>query len=104
MIEQRSEWAKVATPWREPLITTPVPEYPWQVVGSDLFELNGVRYLLVADYVSRYPEVIKLTSIAGFSTVTALRAIFSHHEIPEVLRTDNGPQYAAQETAEFARQ
>ena len=104
MIEQCPECAKVATPWREPLITTPVPEYPWQVVGSDLFELHGVKYLLVADYLSRYPEVIKLTSTTGPSIVTALRAIFSRHGILEVLRTDNGPQYAAQEMAEFARQ
>ena len=72
MIEQCPECAKVATHWREPLITTPVPEYPWQVVGSDLFELNGVKYLLVADYLSHYPEVTKLTSTTGSSIVTAL--------------------------------
>ena len=102
MIEQCPECAKTATPWREPLITSPVPEYPWQVVGSDLFELNGVKYLLVADYLSRYPEVIKLTSTTGSSIITALKAVFSRHGIPEVVRADNGPQYAAQEMAEFA--
>ena len=88
MIEQCPGCAKVATPWREPLITTPLPEYPWQEVRSDLFELYGVKYLLVADYLSRYPEVIKVTSTTGSSIVTALQAIFSHHGIPEVLRTD----------------
>ena len=72
MIEQCPEGAKVATPWKEPLITTPVPEYPWQVVRSDLFELNGVKYLLASDYLSRYPGVIKLTSTTGSSIVTAL--------------------------------
>ena len=103
IIEQCPECAKVATPWREPLITTLVPEYPWQVVGSDLFELNGVKYLLVADYLSRYLEVIKLTSTTGSSIDIPLRAIFSHHGIPEVLPTDDGPKYTAQEMAEFAR-
>jgi hypothetical protein len=36
-----------------------LPDYPWQKVASDLF---GKTYLLVADYYSRFPEVIKLTS------------------------------------------
>ena len=34
----------------EPMITTPLPEHPWQVVGSDLFHHRGETYLLVVDY------------------------------------------------------
>ena len=29
----------------EPLIPTPVPEYPFQKVGADLFTLDGLTYL-----------------------------------------------------------
>ena len=29
-------------------------EYPWQVVGTDLFEIDGVHYLLTVDCFSRY--------------------------------------------------
>ena len=32
---------------KEPLIPTPLPEYPWQRVGSDLFHLNATTYLTV---------------------------------------------------------
>ena len=32
----------------EPLIPTPVPEYPFQKVGADLFTLDGITYLLTA--------------------------------------------------------
>lgn len=38
---------------RELLITTKLPDYPWQVVGSDLFEIKGQKYLLLVDYFSR---------------------------------------------------
>ena len=46
----------------EPLMTSELPKYPWQVMGTDLFELNKANYLLVVDYFSRYPEVLQLMS------------------------------------------
>ena len=52
------ECAEQSVRKKEPLIPTPLPDYPWQVAGTDLFELNQCHYLLVVDYFSRYPEVI----------------------------------------------
>ena len=34
-----------------------VPERPRQVLGTDLFSLNGGTYLLVMDYFSRFIEI-----------------------------------------------
>ena len=45
---------------------------------------------------------MRLTSTISFSVIKALLAVFSRHGIPEVLRRDNGPQYASQEFAHFA--
>lgn len=84
------------------LMTSPVPDYPWQVVGSDLFELKGTHYLLVVDYLSRYPEVAKLPSTTSTAVISAIKSIFSRHGIPEVVRSDNGPQYSSREFDEFA--
>ena len=103
-VEKCAECAKVATPRKEPLISSPTPEYPWQVVGSNLFELNGTIYLLVVDYLSRFPEVVKLSRSTSSSVIIAhLKSIFSRHGIPEVLRSDNGPQYASEEMNDFAK-
>ena len=54
---------------KEPLITTPLPSHPWERIGADLFELNKATYLIVIDYFSRYPEVVKLTSTTSKSVI-----------------------------------
>ena len=76
---------------------------PWQRVGSDLFQLHRHTYLLVVDYYSRYPEVIKLTSTTSQSIITSLSSIFARHGIPEELISDNGPQYSSQDFEDFAK-
>ena len=103
MVEQCRECSKNASRRREPLLCSPVPEYPWQMVGSDLFTLNGDQYRLVADYFSRYPEVVKLNSTTSQSIITQLRSIFARHGIPETLRCDNGPQYSLHMMDEFVQ-
>ena len=91
MIRQCPECAQEAQYRKEPLIKAALPDYPWQVVGTDLFKLKGIQYLLVVDCFSRYPEVTKLTSTTSATTISVLKSIFSRHGIPEVLRSDNGP-------------
>ena len=102
MIQQCPECIQKVRQPREPLLITPLPDYPWQMVGTDLFELKKVHYVIVIDYFSRYPEVIKLTSTTSSAAIAALQAVFSRHGIPDVVRSDNGPQYASQEFAQFA--
>ncbi len=101
MVQQCSVCAKEAATKTEPLKPTALPSYPWQVLGSDLFELQGTHYLVIVDYFSRYPEVVKLTTTTSSAIIAALKAVFSRHGILETLRSDNGPQYAAQEFQEF---
>ena len=86
------------------MIPTPLPveSYPWQRVATDLFHLKGADYLPVVDYFSRYPQILKLTSITSHSIIKALKTIFSQHGVPETVMSDNGPQYVSQEFAEFS--
>ena len=102
-VQQCAKCCQENRPKKQPLLCTPLPDYPWQVVGTDLFELKGKRYLLIIDYFSRYPEIIKMASTTSSSTIAALKSVFSRHGIPEVVRSDNGPQYSSQEFAAFSK-
>ena len=75
----------------QPLISSLLPEYPWQKVASDLFHYKGKTYLLCVDYFSRYPEVVKLNSTTSKGVIEALKSIFARHGTPETLISDNGP-------------
>ena len=94
-VHQCNTYAKDAVLPREPLINSKLPEFPWQKIASYLFRLNSSNYLLVVDYFSRFPEVVKLSSTTSSSVITALKAIFSRFSIPETLMSDNGPQYSS---------
>lgn len=102
MVQSYTTCGKTAHPRRGPLLTTPLPEYPWQMIATDLFELQGKQYLLIVDYFSRYPEVARLTTTTSAAVITAMKAVFARHGIPEMVRSDNGPQYSSHEFAAFA--
>ena len=95
MVQQCTTCAKEARQRKEPMLPTKLPDYPWQVVGTDLFEIKGVHYLTTVDYFSHYPEVNKLTT-------TTSSAVIRRFGLPEVVRSDNGPQYSSHEFAGFA--
>ena len=95
MIERCPESIRHTSQRSEPLLSTKLPDYPWQRVGNDLFMLS---YLLVADYFSRYPEVKSTTSS---SIIENSKSIFSCHGIPETIVSDNGPQFSSQEFGDF---
>ena len=86
---------------KEPLLPHPVPERPWQKVGSDILTFQNVDYLLVVDYYSKYPEIIKIEDKSAGTIIAKMKAIFARHGIPEELMSDNMP-YASKEFHQFA--
>ena len=103
MVENCKICAKYRQQRAEPLIPTPFPERPWQVIATDLFELDNLNYLIVVDYFSRFVEVAALKKTTqSHEVIRALKGIFARHGIPEQVRSDNGPQYASAEFTHFA--
>ena len=103
MISNCKLCAKEQQPQREPLMPSPLPEYPWHIVGSDLFQIKNTHYLLIVDYFSRFPEVVRLPSTTTSAVIHAMKGVFARHGLPEMIRSDNSPQYSSQEFDDFAK-
>lgn len=87
---------------KEPLITTPLPDLPWQKLAPDLCEFKSRHYLIVIDYFSRWLEILELPKTTSDTVIQKLKGIFTRFGIPEQLMTDNGPQFSAEQFRHFA--
>lgn len=85
----------------EKLSQFPIPEYPQQVVSTDLFELDNQHYVLTVDMYSKWPCVRLLRGLRSSDVIKELKDMFTDFGIPERLITDNGPQYGSQEFRNF---
>ncbi len=88
---------------REPLQSSEVPELPFSVVGTDLFEFKSKHYLLLVDYYSKFIEVDELDNESSYCTIQTLKSQFCRHGILTTIRSDNGPQYNSREFADFCK-
>ena len=78
------------------------PTKPWSRIHVDFAgPVSGCTYLVVVDAYSKFPEVVKMNSTTVRTTITALCDIFSRHGLPEIIVSDNGPQFTAKEFQQF---
>ena len=96
------ECAKAQAQRAQPLTPSPLPDLPWQRVATDLFLWKEATYLLVVDYFSRYIEIARLERPTTQEVIMHLKSMFARHGIPEVVVSDNGPQYSCETFKEFA--
>ena len=87
----------------EPVYAHEVPDRPWEKVGTDLFTIEGRDYLVTVDYFSQFVEVDYMKETTSQAVVTKLKAQFARHGIPDVLVSDNGPQFSSHHFAQFAK-
>ena len=86
-----------------PLMPTPTSSHPWQMCTTDIFNLDGVDYLICGDFYSKMILIWCLPSGQSntVKVISLLKEMFSEHGILEVLHSDNGPQYASAQFANF---
>ena len=88
---------------KEPLMSYPTPTVPWETVGVDLFQWNGTHYVAIGDSYSTWFDFFPLPALSSYSVIQILKRQFSTHGIPQMLISDNGPQFSSHEFADFVK-
>jgi hypothetical protein len=90
---------------KEPMIKGKIPELPWSLVSSDLFDYEGEKFMVTIDHYSGYIELDELKPVATAPVVISkLKRIMATHGIPDEFHSDNGPPYDANEFKKFAKE
>ena len=88
----------------EPMISSPPPEWPFQQIGMDYFEMdNSHSYLITIDRYSGWPSVFhfKPGQATAQKLLSTLRNLFATFGIPEEASSDGGPQFKAEQFTDF---
>jgi predicted Fe-S protein YdhL (DUF1289 family) len=89
---------------QEPMIPHDIIDRPWAKVGSDLFVLNDDHYLVTVDYFSGFFEVDRLQDTTAATVIRKMKKHFARYGSPEIVVSDNGPQFTSEQFAMFSRQ
>ena len=92
-----------ALPQKETLLQHEMAARPWAKVGADLCELSGRTLIVVCDYFSNFIEVESLQTTTTKSVCKVLKTLFACYGVPDMLVTDNGPQFSSAELAIFTK-
>ena len=88
----------------EPIIITKTPEYPFQYICADYFELKEQHYLSAVRFsgwimLYHYPP----SKFKNDSLINTCREIFTNYVTPEEISTDGGPQFTSQQFKQFLK-
>ena len=92
-----------SAPHKETLMQHEIMAQPWAKVGADLCDHRGRTLLVICDYFSGFIEVERLHTTTTTAVSRTLKALFARYGVPDVLVTDNGPQFASAEFVSFAK-
>ena len=87
---------------KEPMRSQPIANKRWSIVSTDLFTYKDQDYVLVVDNLTKYWEIDVLHEMSASETIDKIKAIFARHGVPELVISDNGPQYANKEFKAFS--
>lgn len=89
---------------KEPLIMKPTPDRPFQQLAVDFASYGGQQFLIIVDCKTDWPDVIEMKkNTTTPKLIDALRDQFCRTAIPDILWSDEGPQFTSAKLAHFLK-
>ena len=90
---------------KEPLVLTPSPNYPFQLVAADFFQVRGQSYLV---YVDRFSGWLKIAhfrrgEVSSEQLIKQLRKFFTDFGVPEEVACDQGTNLVSAQMRNWLR-
>lgn len=79
------------------------PHNPWERVHVDHTQWNKQLLLVMIDAFLKWPEVVVVSSTSALQTIDKLRTVFTTHELPVTLVSDNSPPFSLTEFEKFMK-
>ena len=80
------------------------PRQPWQRVHADYIgPFLGKMFVLLVDANTKWIDVHVVNSSSSQFTIEKMRATFAILGLPQILVTDNGPQFTSSEFSQFTK-
>ena len=76
-------------PWKQ-------PKNPWERIHVDFAgPFKGHMWLVLVDALTKWPEVIQISTTFSEQTIEVLRSLFARYGIPRIIVSDNGTQFTS---------
>ena len=89
---------------KETLMSHEPTDRPWEKLGADIFNIAGTEYLVLVDYFSNFWEIDRLRDTRASTCIRKMKSHFARYGIPDVVISDNGPQFSSEKFAMFAKE
>lgn len=76
---------------KEPMISHEISDIPFHKIGMDFMEVDGKNYLIIADYYTKYLEILPVKKKIRQTVIQKLLPLFTTHGIPRIIIVDNVP-------------
>ena len=85
----------------QPLKPHPTLSRPWQRIGVDIFTFHRKNCLISVDFYSGWFEIDLLNEMLAATIITQLKAHLARYGVPDVVVSDNGPQFSSKQFKTF---
>ena len=90
---------------REPITIKPRPGRPFQELAADFCSYASQDFLILVDCHSDWPDVIHMGhNTTTLRLITALKKDFCRSGVPDILWSDQGPQFTSKIFQDFSKE